>query len=115
MGTESSSLQQYSSPLERSIPLSPTEPLPTSSPSSLTCSSNFSSTIGGVVNGRSLISDSIEIFPIFRYFFPHTVLSHMEGEGVGGVMDHREDFFTIMQVGQREVPNSLCFIFCSLV
>jgi hypothetical protein len=33
----------------------------------------------------------------WRYFFPHTVLSHMEGEAVDVSLGHREDFFAIME------------------
>ena len=33
-----------------------------------------------------------------RYFFPHTVLSHMEGEEGENVLDHSDEFFSIMEV-----------------
>lgn len=37
-------------------------------------------------------------FVCYRYFFPHTVLSHMEGDEAEDVLEHREEFFTIMEV-----------------
>jgi adenylate kinase family enzyme len=33
----------------------------------------------------------------WRYFFPHNVLSHMEGDTVDDVLEHREEFFAIME------------------
>ena len=46
------------------------------------------------------LNHAVNVYLCFRYFFPHTVLSHMEeGDTVDDILEHREEFFIIMEVG----------------
>ena len=45
------------------------------------------------------LNHAVNVYLCFRYFFPHTVLSHMEeGDTVDDILEHREEFFIIMEV-----------------